>query len=78
MDCARLECTLENNSYLNTIKQYLERNGYVSQDNIISTEEINEIGIEEVNKSFERIRKSIYRDSLEANVGQGADGGVDR
>ena len=78
LDCARLACTLENDSHLNTIKQYLERNGYVSQDNIISTEEINEIGTEEVNKSFERIRKSIYRDSLEANVGQGADGGIDR
>ena len=78
LDCARLACTLENDSHLNTIKQYLERNGYVLRDNIISTEEINEIGIEEVNKSFERIRKSISRDYLEINVGQGADGGVDR
>ena len=73
-----MACTLENDSHLNTMKQYLERNGYVSQDNIISTDEINEIGIEEINKSFERIRKSISRDYLEINVGQGADGGVDR
>lgn len=72
LDCARLDCTLENNSHLNTIKQYLERNGYVSQDNITSTEEINEIGIEEINKSFGKIRKSISKDYLEINVGQGA------
>lgn len=78
LDCARLACTLENDSHLNTIKQYLERNGYVLRDNIISTEEINEIGIKEINKSFEKIRKSISRDYLEINVGQGANEGVDR
>ena len=73
-----MNCTLENESHLNTIKKYLEKNEFVLNDNIAQTEEVDEIEYEEINKSFERIRKSINRDSLEVNVGQGADGGVDR
>ena len=72
------------------VRSYLENDAmvkakYVAEDymkssNLLTDEEITHVlnKYEEINKSFERIRKSINRDSLEVNVGQGADGGVDR